>query len=371
MAYRSRSRGGWGGYPPYVPAATRAARATRAAQKLAKEGRALEPVRSSGRAVSTTFWGQAWCRNLERYSDYSNRLPRGRSYLTGGHVIDLKIQPGKITALVQGTRLYTVNIAVSPLDPARWVCLKKASAGRIQTVIALLRGQLGDDLLNLVCTPDQGLFPAPREIKLDCSCPDWAGLCKHLAAVLYGVAVRLDHHPELLFALRSVDHLELVTSVTTVLADSTDAKTDLAQDDLGALFGIDLVQTSPKEEPRPPKTPPARPRRTSPRPARPRSVGRPADTSRAVGAAGRKSASGRTTPSATKAQVTVITGPDTAPWIRPGTAVELKELTALGISLALASRWAREGVLGPSKQLHHFTVTVKTNAAIRKHLGFA
>src|SRR5665213_273756 len=92
------------GFRPYVPVAERRAKAARELAKLAKKhGQASSPVRLDGRKIASTFWGKAWCDNLEAYSDYANRLPRGRTYLRNGSVIDLRIEPGKVQALVCGS----------------------------------------------------------------------------------------------------------------------------------------------------------------------------------------------------------------------------------------------------------------------------
>lgn len=234
MGWRS-----WSGFPPYVPVRERMARAKREAQKLARGGKQLEPVAIAGRTITTTFWGKAWCQNLEAYSDYANRLPRGRSYLANGLVVDLKVARGRVQALVSGTSLYTIEIHIDTLAATRWKALTKACAGRIDSLVELLRGQLSDEVMRPMCDRTTGLFPSPREIRLTCSCPDHASLCKHLAAALYGVGARLDERPELLFTLRGVDSAELVAGAGTIAAPAP-RKNALAGEDLGALFGIDL-----------------------------------------------------------------------------------------------------------------------------------
>lgn len=192
-------------YPPYVPVAERKRKAAAAAKKLsAKSGRTLAPVILTTKKIAATFWGKAWCNNLEAYSDYANRLPRGRSYVRNGSVIDLQITNGKVEALVQGSSLYQIAIGFKPLAPQRWVDFKARSAGKVTNLLDLLQGRLSKEILGDITARDAGLFPAPKEIDLACSCPDWADMCKHVAAVLYGVGARLDEKPELFFTLRGV-----------------------------------------------------------------------------------------------------------------------------------------------------------------------
>ena len=231
-------------YPPYVPVAERRRKAEREAKRLAKKGRTLSPVVLEGRTIASTFWGKAWCDNLESYSDYENRLPRGRSYVRNGSVVDLQIAPGKVTALVSGSELYRIEIAIKPLAAARFAAIAKECAGQIDSAIELLRGKISAGVMAIMTRPGGGLFPTPAEIDLDCSCPDYAGLCKHLAAVLYGVGARLDSKPELLFVLRGVDHADLVSEAAVGgAAVSAPAKGKvLATADLGGIFGIEIAE---------------------------------------------------------------------------------------------------------------------------------
>ena len=197
-------------YKPYVPVAKRRAQAAREVAKRVKKGQAVSPVVIEGRAIVSTFWGKAWCTNLESYSDFENRLPRGRTYVRNGSVVDLKIEKGRIKALVSGSELYTIQIDIAALPEAAWQALKKQCAGKIGSLVELLQGKLSNAVMEAVTDRDEGLFPKPKEIKMRCSCPDYAGMCKHLAAVMYGVGNRLDSSPELLFELRGVDHQELI-----------------------------------------------------------------------------------------------------------------------------------------------------------------
>ena len=233
-------------YRPYVSAAERRRMGAKAAASLSKRtGRATAPIRIEGRAIAKTFWGSAWCKNLEAYSDYANRLPRGRTYARNGSIVDLHITTGKVEALVQGSSLYQIQITFSTLAATRWAAFKKQSAGRVTNLIDLLQGRLSKEILADLTDRNSGLFPAPSEIQMKCSCPDWAGMCKHLAAVLYGVGARLDEKPELFFTLRGVEVSELIASATATAthepaAGPASAGNALEGEDLSALFGVEL-----------------------------------------------------------------------------------------------------------------------------------
>ncbi|MBV9488983.1 MAG: hypothetical protein JO069_04565 [Verrucomicrobia bacterium] len=233
----------WSRYQP-PSAAEQRTRAEKAARKLEKQGQPLHPIHIEGREIARTFWGKAWCVNLESYSDYSSRLPRGRSYVRNGAVVDLQIEPGVVKALVSGTRLYRVKITIAPVNPTAWKALKKECAGRVGSLIDLLQGKLSAPVMEVITRRGSGLFPKPSEIDLDCSCPDWAEMCKHVAASLYGVGARLDQSPELLFALRGVDQLELINeaaeSVTVSATAGADDAATVATEDVADVFGIEL-----------------------------------------------------------------------------------------------------------------------------------
>jgi uncharacterized Zn finger protein len=237
------------GFRPYVSVAERRRKAAREMAKLARKGKAIKPVQLDGRTIARTFWGKAWCENLESYMDYANRLPRGRTYVRNGSVVHLDVRPGEIEATVSGSELYQVKISITAAAKARWKKLCQECAGGIGSLVELLQGRFSDHVMGILTRKETGLFPAPAEIKLKCSCPDWATMCKHVAAVLYGVGARLDQSPELLFILRSVKHEELITQAATA-ADLT-GKTpatgpELAESEIGAVFGIELdSQTAP------------------------------------------------------------------------------------------------------------------------------
>jgi len=223
-------------FPQYISIEERRRKAEREAAKL----ESASPVIIKGSQIATTFWGKSWCRNLERYSDYANRLPRGRTYLRSGCVVDLQISPQLVDALVSGTRLYTVKVKISAISKPRWKAVCHDCAGAIDSLVALLEGRFSKVTMERLCQQKTGLFPTPAEIKFDCSCPDSARMCKHVAAVLYGIGARLDEKPELLFTLRDVDKQDLITNASQRLTKSKTAKY-LETDDLSELFGIDIA----------------------------------------------------------------------------------------------------------------------------------
>ena len=231
---------GWG-WRPYVPVAQRRANAAKQTAKLLKKGVAVEPVALDGRRIARTFWGEAWCSHLESFSDFANRLPRGRTYVRNGSVCHLAISKGKIEALVSGSELYTVSIRIGTLPDKGWADIKRRCVGQIASLLDLLKGRLSDGVMSVVTDRQRGLFPQPEEIDLKCSCPDWAVMCKHVAAVLYGIGARLDHAPELLFTLRGVDHAELVQVETAGLTAGKGKGRRLRAENLEEIFGIDLA----------------------------------------------------------------------------------------------------------------------------------
>ena len=227
------------GWDPYVPVWKKLANAKKFVEKQLK-GKA-NPVEPSGkgRKITTTFWGTAWCDNLETYSDFENRMPRGRTYIRNGSVVHLEIGPGIVKSFVAGSDTYQIVVKIDPLKPERWKAIKKKCSGEIGSVVELLQGKLSKHVLAIVTDKGEGLFPSPKEIHLDCSCPDYATMCKHVAATLYGVGVLLDKSPELFFVLRGVDHLELIDSSVSIATGKKDKET-LDEGSLEDIFGVEL-----------------------------------------------------------------------------------------------------------------------------------
>ena len=228
-------------WAPYVPVAERRRKAAGEMAKLAKKGQPISPVVVQGRAIAATAWGKAWCANMESYSDYSNRLPRGRTYVRNGSVVDLQITPGTVAARVSGSSIYCTTITVKPVPKAKWQQICADCAGGIDSLVELLQGRFSKGVMDRLCRQGDGLFPVPKDIHFDCSCPDGATMCKHVAAVLYGIGARLDSKPELLFTLRQVDPAELLSKAGSgvVTAPAAGERT-LYGDDIGALFGLEM-----------------------------------------------------------------------------------------------------------------------------------
>ncbi|RQR48107.1 hypothetical protein DIE19_33635 [Burkholderia sp. Bp9126] len=243
--------GYYGGWKPYVPVAERRRQAEQLVAKAIKAGKTLSPIPPYRGAIAKTFWGKAWCDNLERYSDYDSRLPRGRTYVRNGSVIDLQITAGKIHAQVMGSSLYSIKIDVVACPTQHWRALSTDCASSIDSMVELLQGKLSSAVMERICKPGTGLFPSPKDIQFGCNCLDWASMCKHVAAVLYGVGARLDQQPELLFTLRGVDPVELVNSTGAGLSGTGSAPASgklLDHAALGDVFGIE-IDTEPLAEP--------------------------------------------------------------------------------------------------------------------------
>lgn len=222
-------------------------RAMASVKEAQKGGKTLDPVTAPSRgSICTSWWGKAWCQNLESYADYSNRLSRGRRYLSTGTVLDLQVGSGVVNALVQGSssRPYKVKITIDPLPKAKAEAIYEKCSCRIENLEKLVSGEFPMDLKDLFTSRSGGLFPSPREIHLSCSCPDWATMCKHVAAVMYGIGVRFDQNPFYFFLLRGLD---VDTFVDTAIANGVEAMLKNADkkssrviegEDLTELFGV-------------------------------------------------------------------------------------------------------------------------------------
>jgi uncharacterized Zn finger protein len=233
----------YGGWAPYVPVAARRAQAEREVAKLAKKGAVISPVKLLGKKIASTFWGTAWCDNLESYHDFENRLPRGRTYVRNGSVVDLQIAPREVTAMVSGSSLYKVKITIGEVVKAHWTSICTDCSGAIDSLVELLQGRFSKGVMERICRQGAGLFPKPSEIRFSCNCPDHASMCKHVAAALYGVGSRLDAEPILLFRLRAVNENDLVAGIGKVLPMAKQGPASgkmLEADDIAALFGLDM-----------------------------------------------------------------------------------------------------------------------------------
>jgi len=244
--------GYYGGWPAYVPVAERRKKAAREIARLKKAGQMVAPVVVEGRKIAASFWGKAWCDNLESYRDYAYRVERGRSYVRNGAVIDLRIGPREVRAKVIGSEIYSILITIKPLPTAAWTSICADCAGRVDSLVELLQGKLSKPVMERVCRQADGLFPKPADIKFSCSCPDGASMCKHVAAALYGAGVRLDAEPELLFRLRAVDAGQIFANLDAALPASRGggAGTRLDARDLSDIFGIDMAASAPSPKPK-------------------------------------------------------------------------------------------------------------------------
>lgn len=361
-----------GGWAPYVPVAERRRQAARKTKELSKRGHICQPIIIEGRTIGRSLWARAWCDNLEAYSDYDNRLPRGRTYVRNGSVVDLSIEQGKVSALVSGSEMYTVAVTVQALEPASWRAIVQECAGQIGSLVELLQGRLSHAVMAVVTRPGSGLFPTPQQIAFRCSCPDGASMCKHVAAVLYGVGARLDQQPELLFLLRHTDPQELIRQAGSVPM----ASAGLAQEqrlegaDLGSLFGIDLDDATTPGEAKPAEESPA-PGSSQPpaQPLAPAAALAKPDTRRP----GRQTAA---TPAAKKTPAQA--GPRTAKKTLSPTAtaarqagqrVTARELTARGLPHYMLQNWLSSGVLLHTSVRGEYQTTAQTEERIVRYLG--
>ncbi|MGB5156271.1 MAG: hypothetical protein WBN77_02420 [Desulfobacterales bacterium] len=240
--------GRWNYYPRYVSVGEKKEKAQKQLKKLLQKDPGITPVILEGNRLAQTWWGKSWNLNLERYADYSNRIGRGRSYVRMGAVLDLKINSGRVDAIVQGTRTkpYDISIKIEAISLLVWNRMKAAAAKELDSLQDLLAGKFPKALGEIFMEKDNGLFPSPKEIKFNCSCPDWASMCKHVSATLYAVGARLDEDPGLFFKLRQVKMSDLISHAlkdrTSNLLQSAEKKTARVMDDsaLSDIFGIDL-----------------------------------------------------------------------------------------------------------------------------------
>ncbi|HSW08635.1 SWIM zinc finger family protein [Aquabacterium sp.] len=346
------------GWAPYVPVAQRRQQAQQKAAALKKKGHECQSVAIEGRTIAKSFWGKAWCDNLESYSDYANRLPRGRTYVRNGSVIDLCIETGRVQALVSGSAVYRVEIGVQALPAPHWEAIVRTCSGQVASLIELLQGRLSSAVMETVTRRGEGLFPLPQHISLSCSCPDSASMCKHVAAVLYGVGNRLDKEPALLFQLRHVDPLALTRQVGQLPAlASADAREALDGTDLSALFGIDLVDDGLAAA-NPPAPPDAAPARQKP-PSRRAREAQAVELQPAPGPALRPALSGATA----KTQPLAPSGQPR------GKTVTAADLIARGVARHMIPGWIASGVLLRTEQRGVYRTSAQTEARIRAYVA--
>jgi uncharacterized Zn finger protein len=237
---------GWGYYPEYVPVAKKQADAKKALAKLQKKNPGISPVVIEGTKVAKTWWGIAWNKNLESYADYSNRIGRGRAYLRNGFVLDLQINPENVTAIVAGSgrNPYKVKITINALPKATWQKITEVCGRSIASIEQLVQGKFPKELESIFMQKGEGLFPSPKEINFDCDCPDWADMCKHVAAALYGIGARFDQDPTLFFKLRNIEIEALIKKsveekMENMLKNSgKKTRRVMADANIGELFGI-------------------------------------------------------------------------------------------------------------------------------------
>jgi uncharacterized Zn finger protein len=344
----------YGGWPPYVPVAERRRNAARKISALKKKGKICQPVTIEGRTIARTFWGKNWCDNLEAYSDYANRLPRGRTYARNGSVIDLQIAAGKINALVVGSEIYKISISVRPLVRNAWQDILKECSGKVASLVELLQGRLSSAVMEIVTRRASGLFPSPEQLEFRCSCPDSAFMCKHVAAVLYGIGARLDTQPELLFLLRDVDPQELIGQTAGLMG--TDAPGALGENqrlettDLSALFGIEL-----DEAPAMDVTSLSAPQKAGAAVAARAAAQKPSSSAQASGKSGLKLDGPR---SAAKKASTP----------KRARTVTARELSMRGIPYHMVQSWLNSGVLLRTEKRGVYQATKRTEKGIETYL---
>ena len=218
--------------------------AKKSTERLTKKGLILEPVHLVGNKIAKNWWGISWIDNLEKYSDYINRLPRGKKYLKSDCILDLKIKKGRIDAIVQGSssKPYEVCVHIKVLNKEKIEDIVQLCENKIESIENLINGKFPDTLKE-VFIGKNGLFPSPNEIEFDCSCPDYASLCKHVASVLYAIGAKFDTDPRLFFELRGIDVNQFIkkavdNSIEKLLVEKKKSERVIAEEDMDRLFGI-------------------------------------------------------------------------------------------------------------------------------------
>jgi uncharacterized Zn finger protein len=356
--------------------AQRRRRAAKQVASLKKKGKVVTPVAIEGRTIARTFWGKAWCDNLESYSDFENRLPRGRTYVRNGSVVHLEVESGRVASLVAGSSLYSVEVSVKPVAKKLWKSLARDCAGKIDSVVELLEGKLSRGVMDLLARRGPGLFPEPRDISFECSCPDWADMCKHVAATLYGVGARLDEDPEVLFALRNVDHSELIATAGTRgglanLSAAAEGKV-LETADLSEVFGIELEESvSPPEGAQEPRGRRRRVRAPAAKSGRNKAPGSTGASSRPRRVAKRKDDAnenrkqGRSREAPKRPRRSAGKRAKTT---RSGVQITAQALIDRGVPRSTFQNWLATGVLRRTSRRGVYKTTAKTEARIARVL---
>jgi uncharacterized Zn finger protein len=321
--------------------AQRRRQAAGVAARARARGEPLDPVRVAGRAIARTAWGRAWCDHIESFHDFANRLPRGRTYVRNGSVLHLAIRPGEIRAQVIGSELYEQRIEIEPCKARAWKRVRERCTGGIGSLIELLEGRISAEVMASMTAEKDGLLPDLKHVRMTCSCPDWASLCKHLASVLYGVGARLDQRPELLFTLRRVDPAKLVDGAALPgQGTQTPAGTRVLEGDLASVFGIDLDEEAPPSAPAP-----------------------RADHARQTRQARRARNSAGKAPAGKTAK------PPAPPRATRKRKVARKELLQAGVPAGTISTWLYQGHLRPSGERGVYLHTAASRSRLARYTG--
>ena len=231
------------GYHDYVSVDKKRAKAQKELEKRRKRDPNIAPVIIEGKKIAKTWWGVAWTKNLESYADYDNRVQRGRAYVKNGMVIDLRIYEGTVTAVVMGSSSpYQVEVMIDPLSENKWEELSAQCGQKIDSLNALVEGRFPKELEKIF--ENSELFPTPKQITFDCTCFDYASMCKHVAAVLYAIGARFDEDPTLFFKLRGVNFSSLLKKsidekMQTMLENAQKKSERVIKDtDIETLFGL-------------------------------------------------------------------------------------------------------------------------------------
>ncbi len=209
-------------------------------QKLAQQrlaelqagGEELTPVVNTTRKLAGNFWGSAWMKHLAHCESGGMCLAPGRTLLRHGCVLDVRIAPCSIRALISAEELYEVNLQLAPLDSEQQEQLAASCGRHIDSLLSLLEGKVDAAVLRHLCHPETGLLPTPADWRMHCTCPDWAEPCPHAAAAIYAAGCLIDATPALLFTLRGIEPHTLLSAPQESI--------ELDTGKLSSIFGIDL-----------------------------------------------------------------------------------------------------------------------------------